>query len=1178
MNRGNRVAEYLCLYLTLVALSVGLLFNPLGVPTARADNLYARIQGTVTDPTGAVLAGVKVVATNMATNISYTADTKSDGNFVLLNLPIGPYRVTVTADGFRTFTASDITLVLDQVYVLNVKMELGHLTEVVSVEASNVQVETANTQLGNVINGSTIEDMPLITRNWLTLQTLEPGVMSSSDRFGTYSTNGGQTQQNSFLIDGQDSNDLPLNTPLIRPSLDAITEFDMVTNTINPEYGRNSGAVINATIKSGTNSFHGDAFEFYRDTFMNSSDYFTGVKPIYHQNEFGGTLGGPVIKDHTFFFFSYQGQRFREPQTSSTQTVYSAAERDGQFNQGADVDPATGKPFIAESTVVAPIPLWGDSASPCPVGGAQCAANTTSYAQLFSTGVIPTQDLNPIAQKLVSQFVPLPNGANNAYNFNAVEPGTDNQYLFKIDQTFNQKDSLRFYGLFEANPTTSTLPFLGATLPGFEEQDQRHYKQFVAGWTHVFGTSTSNEFKVGYTRFNFGAVEPVKVIQPSSYGFNINPNIPSAASLPFMSVVGTQPGQVSFSIGFSEDGPQPRIDQTYQIDDNFSRVIGSHTLKFGYDGRKFQVTNPFGYLNNGSFSFGALGAYSTGNAGADFLLGIPDSYVQSSGGNIDTYAYGHYLYAQDSWKMRPTFTVNYGLGWQINTPVTDDFNHDRAIACFRPGQQSTIYPTAPEGMVFPGDNSCSASGYYTGYKHFGPRLGFAWAPHFGNGALGDLTGNPGQFSLRGGFGIYYNQVEEELTLQNLLTPPFGLVDYGVGDIGLHPSFANPWVDIAGMGSITNKYPFTPPPAGSAVDFGFFEPMGISVINPKFGVPYAMNYNLTMQREIPGQMILTVGYVGAQGRHLERAYDLNEANYGACAAIPSCINNPSNRLFQGYYFPQNFPYNATIPGTTSLVFGGIGQQSTDGDSNYNSLQVSMNKRFSHGLNFLLSYTYAHSRDDGSSYENSSGSSSISPRGTNPFFNSLNWGDSQFDARHRFVASYTYQIPAPHFMASNAFTSRAFQGWEVSGSTTLQTGFPINIGNTAFTSGTCWAYTYYGCADNANQVGPIVKMDPRSTSSHFYFNTSAFAFPTLGTFGNVGRDSFHGPGQNFTNLALLKNIAIREQMKIQLRLEAQNVFNHVNFDLPVANINASNFGEVLSDTLGPRLVQLAAKFYF
>jgi hypothetical protein len=336
--------------------------------------------------------------------------------------------------------------------------------------------------------------------------------------------------------------------------------------------------------------------------------------------------------------------------------------------------------------------------------------------------------------------------------------------------------------------------------------------------------------------------------------------------------------------------------------------------------------------------------------------------------------------------------------------------------------------------------------------------------------------------------------------------------------------------------------------------------------------------LTMQREIPGQMILTVGYVGAQGRHLERAYDLNEANYGACAAIANCINNNGNRLFQGYYFPQNFPYNATIPGTTSLVFGGIGQQSTDGDSNYNSLQVSLNKRLSHGLNFLLSYTYAHSRDDGSSYENSSGSSSISPRGTNPFFNYLNWGDSQFDARHRFVASYIYEIPVPHALTSNGFASRALQGWEISGSTTLQTGFPINIGNTAYTSGTCWAYTYYGCADNANQVGPIAKMDPRTTASHFYFNTSAFAFPTLGTFGNVGRDSFHGPGQNFTNLALLKNIAIREQMKIQLRLEAQNVFNHVNFDLPVANINSSQFGEVLSDTLGPRLVQLAAKFIF
>lgn len=1151
--------------------------------SAKADNLYARIQGTVTDPSGASLVGVQVTATNVGTNISYTAESKGDGSFVLLNLPIGTYKVVATTNGFRTFTATGITLVLDQVYALDIKMELGAISEQVIVEGAKEQVEVANTQLGTVIGGSVIEDMPLITRNWLNLQTLEPGVQSSSDRFGTFSTNGAQSQQNSFLINGQDSNDLPLNTPLITPSLDAISEFDMVTNTINPEYGRNSGAIMNATIKSGTNSFHGDVFEFYRDTFMNAADFFSREKVIFHQNEFGGTLGGPIIKNHTFFFFSYQGQRFRQPQASTEQTVFSQAERGGDFSQGADVDPVTGKPYIAEATVKAPMALYGDSASLCPVsGGVQCAANSTTFASLFSTGVIPKQDLNSIATKLVNQFVPLPNGAGNAYNFNAVQAGTDNQYLFQIDQTFNARDSLRFYALFEARPTTQTLPFVGASLPGFEEQDGRHYKQYSAGWTHVFNPDTLNEFRVGYTRFNFPSVSPTSVVAPSSYGFNITPNVPSGAQLPVIGVAGIDSGQVNFTIGFSQDGPQPRIDQTYQLDDNFSRVVGRHTLKFGYAGRKFAVLNPFGYENNGDYTFGASGTFTTGNAGADFLLGIPDSYLQTSGNVMNDSAFGHYLYAQDSWKATSNWTINYGVGWQINSPLTDHgpLNNNRAIDCFIPGQQSTIYPTAPQNLVFPGDKGCTASGYYTGYKHFGPRVGVAWSPRL-TGPLDFLTGGPGKFSIRSGFGIYYNQIEEELSLQNLLAPPFGLEDFGVGDVGLSPGFANPWADIAGRGSIPNKYPYVAPKPGSAVDFTFYAPMDFNVTDPRFAVPYSLNYNLTAQREFPGQMILSIGYVGSQGRHLERAFDLNEAKPGACAAIPGCIKSTGARELQGYNYPQNFPYSTVIPGTSVLYFGGVGQQATDGDSNYNSLQVSLKKRTSHGLDFLLSYTYSHSIDDGSSYESSSGQQA-GTRGVNPFFNYLNWGDSQFDARNRFVASYRYEIPVPQALRSGPFLSRAFKGWEISGITTLQTGFPVALYSGLFQSGTCWLYSYYGCADNPNQVGAVVTQDPRytptPTSPHLYFNKSAFASEALGTFGNTGRDTLHGPGVNRTDLRLVKNIAVTEKTKFQLSLEAQNAFNHVNFNLPNSNFNSSHFGWVTGDTLGPRLVQLGAKFYF
>src|SRR5215467_217398 len=430
-------------FLFSFVLILGLVASLLVIPSAKADNLYAKIQGTVTDPTGAVLAGVKITATNVGTNLQYAAETQGDGGFVLLNLPIGTYRVSAEHSGFRSFTASGITLALDQVYALNIKMELGQVSEQVLVEAARVQVETANTQLGTVINGDTIVDMPLLTRNFTQLQLLVPGVMSGSDRFGngsggtSFSTNGSQTQQTSFLINGQDSIDLPLNTALIIPSPDAIAEFNMVTDTINPEYGRNSGAIMNVAIKSGTNNFHGSAFNFYRDTFLNTRDFFTHKAAIFHQNQFGGTIGGPVIKNHTFFFFSYQGSRFRQPQASNQNTLFTDAQRGGDFSDfsfnGAPPKTAGAAPTNPN---VSPIAMFGDAASPCPATGTtMCPAGTyfgKAYDNsgalltngLFSTGVIPSQDLNALAVGLMNKYVPTAGSVGGVlYTPNAVTSG-----------------------------------------------------------------------------------------------------------------------------------------------------------------------------------------------------------------------------------------------------------------------------------------------------------------------------------------------------------------------------------------------------------------------------------------------------------------------------------------------------------------------------------------------------------------------------------------------------------------------------------------------------------------------------------------------------------------------------------------------------------------------------------
>jgi len=608
-------------------------------------------------------------------------------------------------------------------------------------------------------------------------------------------------------------------------------------------------------------------------------------------------------------------------------------------------------------------------------------------------------------------------------------------------------------------------------------------------------------------------------------------------------------------------------------------------MKLGFDMRRSHVTNPFFFENGGNFSFGGNGQFSTGNPGADFLLGIPDSYGQSGGGFVDATAQNYYSYIQDQYAARPDLTINYGVGWQIVTPTIDHFNNDTAIVCFRSGQQSLVFPTAPAGLVYPGDANCSKSGYKTGFTHFGPRLGIAWSPD-----LGRFSGNQGDFSIRAGGGVYFNQAEEELTLQNLITPPLNLIDSGISDVHGNPSFIAPFSDVqcvnqtgAAIGcspvngnpaSIPNKYPFTAPAKGSNVDFSFFEPFSLNLISPNFSVPYSVNYNLTMQRQFAGHTILSVGYVGASARHNERAYELNPiVNPQACAAdpgdptatppVPSCL---SQRPFQNF--------SSVVVGRIAPLplFSSLSTQATDGNSHYNALQVTVQKAPSHGLDFYVAYTYSHAIDNGSSFENSS----FGARGTNTFLPGMNVGDSAFDARHRLVVSYSYAIPVPSSM-SNGFADRVLGGWRIAGVTTAQGGFPITIADSGFRSLTCSAFTFYGCPDAPNVVGALNISNPRTATKHEWFSPAAFAKEPFGTFGNEGRNNFHGPGLWQTDLALLKDTKITEGTDLQLRIDASNAFNHAQFSNPVSDINSSLFGQVRSAAAG-RIVQLGARFTF
>jgi hypothetical protein len=538
--------------------------------------------------------------------------------------------------------------------------------------------------------------------------------------------------------------------------------------------------------------------------------------------------------------------------------------------------------------------------------------------------------------------------------------------------------------------------------------------------------------------------------------------------------------------------------------------------------------------------------------------------------------------------VKPNLTLTLGTGWQIDTPLANLQFGGKDVFCFRPGRQSAVFPNAPQDMIYPGDQGCdNTGGLKVPFTHFGPRVGFAYAP-------GTSGGRAGKLSIRGGVGYYYNRAEEEGILQNLGTPPFSITSHGVTDMGkFSPGFANPYKDITSSTSEPNPFPFVPPSGASAPASAWITPMSLNAFDPAYTTPQALNYNLTVQRELPGYTVVSVGYVGAAGRHLIRP---EEGNPITLAGQQACLTNtgaeagcPAAAFFQHAYFPQNSVY----PGN---IYGSVGTQSTNGSSNYNALQASVNKGLSHGLTVLASFTWSHSIDDGSGFEDSG----FQIRAVNPYpqFAGLNRGDSTFDARKRLVVGYTYLVPG--LGAEHHLLNLLVGGWQFSGITTFQTGFPVNISDGNPTSLTSDFLVYYDLWEAPQQIAPVQTGNPRTNTfgcpascvNHVWFNGPATfqpAVPTLGgpaLFG-VQRNSFHGPGLNNWDFAIFKNFNVRpsnERMYLQLRLEGYNVFNHTQFCNTAGpypciqnNVEAGNFGQVT--TVNPsRLVQLGAKFYF
>ena len=1040
-------------------------------------------------------------------------------------------------------------------------------------------------------------------------------------------------------MNGGDANDQFVNLPTMQPTPDSIQEFRVITNTFDAEYGRNSGSVVNVVTKSGTNQLHGDMYEFFRNKVLNAQGYFDSSNPQFNQNQFGGTFGGPIKKDRTFFFASYEGRRIRQGIPSPLVTVPTALETPGPNNltNGQIVSNFSDQPdafagVLSNSSVLTN--RSGCQTAVSAIGGGTIA-DGVNYSSIFPNNEIPLACMDPTAVDLL-QFVPTPTAGNQTVETVPTQSERGDNFTVKIDHRLNDKQNLSIYYYFNDDRKLQPFSFFelaGADVPGFGSIVAERFQQWNITHTWTLSNSTVNEFHFNYNREGqrtFQHPENTELVQnscppaptwltsvagavPCFYGdgssdpngsqFGIHPFLgPTREGLPFISISG------GFSLGNNDEGELPQVGNSFQWADNLTRVSGSHTMKFGVDVRRQRFDQTLYYNVDGSFYYYGGGPNDVGadSLYPNYLLGLPDEFGQGSAQSENVRNTGLYLFAQDSWKIKPNLTLNYGLRWELNTPLGDISHH---VQTFRPGESSSVYPCqdvpnvtdcssqTPIGLVVPGDPGVPTGLTQTYYKAIAPRIGIAWSP-----------GNSGKTSFRAGWGLFYNPMEQLVLEQFGAEPPFGGSTF-VYETQFNLPFADQGYDpTTGIGT-TYPNPFngiiTPKP-GTPQNWGLFDPILLfGDFQPHMRAQYSAQYNFSIQRELTKDMKLEIGYVGSQGHRLLATHDINYSNpqtcldidtldgAGTCAqftedapytvTVPTGFNfhMPNGSILQGsgqtlnfvglrpYSSPQCNPLTDTgCPASGVPVFSSIFAQDTIANSGYNSLQVSLDKRFAHGLQFTAAYTFSKSIDEASSFEGI----------LNPLPGANNRSLSLFDARDRFVISYYWELPLRKY---SGFRGGLIDGWALSGITTYQTGFPIRITSSA--DNELMNSFDFELPGEPDQLAPFKVQRPQA-NGNYYFNPNTFTEDTsidpslFGRVGNAPRTICCGPGISDTDFALLKTIPLSESKHFEFRAEFFNIFNHTQFYNPDGNsTDGSQFGQV-TQAKDPRLMQFALKFYF
>ncbi len=1191
-------------------------------------SITGSISGVVTDTSGAVISGASVVATNTQTAVKASVTTDAKGFYSLPTLAIGTYNLEIKHPGFKTYQQTGLVIDANAALRADASLDVGAINEKVEVSTDAVHVETQSTQMGEVIDSKRIEAVPLNGRSYTDLLALQPGVSpytstdtgtaGISDRSpdgglnsGNQSVNGQRETANGFMVNGSNVEEGKNNGAAIIPNLDSISEFRIITNNFDAEYGNYSGGQINVVTKSGTNQFHGSGFEFLRNTALDATEYFTNSVPVYRQNQFGGTFGGPIRKDKTFFFLDYQGTRQTQASAVNTQ-MPSVANFSGNFSDSASAfstsTDANGNPIA--STVTGPAfasllsgrlgyPVQGDGSEAYyytastinPNTSAPYGSDCTSSANcVFPNAVIPKAAWSPVAVKMLGLgLIPQPNAPNNFFVSTAYSQKLrDDKGGVRVDQNTSFGTLFGYY-FADDYLLNSPFPNGGANVPAstfaYNATTAGRAQLVNLGDTKNFGSYAVNELRLSYVRNTIALTEPQGGVGPSyslaALGFTvpagsgptfndgIAPIAPALDGVPYITFNNFQIGVPQVSTG--------QFNNSFQILDNFTKVVGRHSLQFGGQFHYDQIDERNLAAENGQYSF--TGG-ETGIDFADFLIGAPDSLTQASPQILDSRSKYYALYGQDSWRATDTLVLNYGLRWEASMPWYDTQNKIETII---PGEQSVVFPGAPKGWVVPGDPGVPRTLAPTQWHNFSPRLGLAYSPNTSDGLLGKLFGGPGKTSIRLGGGLYYTSVEDLSQFLEVGDPPYGLY-YGSAQ---PPLLETPYTVRADGSSAGQRFPFSFPPTNvsaknpdTSFDWAGVEPISYGFsFDHNNKLPYSEHYEFSLQRQVGTNTVITASYVGNQGHRLVTSIEANPANPALCLYLsnqanlaPSTTAQPCGQFSET---PATGTSWTTLPGPSPFAgqtftstrplgpnFDTNPYVSTVANSRYNSLQISASHT-SGSLSFLASYTYSKCMDNASGLQDS----------TYPFDPRLSISLCNFDVTNNFVFSYNWLLPFDKFLGSG-YGRKILGGWSLSGITSFASGLPITLtenDDNALIGANAVP------VDVPNFSGGKVLADTNPRDGNSYFNTSLFSNEQLGQFGNSRRRFFHGPGLNNFDTALLKTTKFTESKELQLRLEAFNLFNHAQFMNPTGEINSSQFGLVTSARPG-RILQVGMKFLF